>query len=138
MSRFRAVAALVSALLLLPAGLRAAEPESGIPPNMAVYYFGILVRGPKWSPEDTPERAKVQEGHMAHIRAMAKAGNLVLAGPFMDDGDWRGILIYKATSLEEAQTLADEDPAVEAGRLAVTMHPLLLEKGTLHEPAPAD
>jgi uncharacterized protein YciI len=104
------------------------------PSNMTTYYFGILVRGPKWSPEDTPERAKIQEGHMAHLDAMWKAGKLVLAGPLMDDGDWRGILIYRTKTIDEAQSLANDDPAVKAGRLQVTMHPWLVQRGILPDP----
>jgi uncharacterized protein len=127
------VCAVVAWLTLFSAVAAAAAGETPpeAPPGMATYYFGILVKGPKWSPEETPERAQIGEGHMAHIREMAAAGKLVLAGPFLEDGDWRGILIYKTDTLEEAQKLADEDPAVKAGRLAVTMHPLLLQKGVL-------
>ena len=36
-----------------------------MPPNMTTYYFGVLMRGPKYSAEKSPERAKIQEGHMA-------------------------------------------------------------------------
>jgi len=104
------------------------------PPNMTTYYLGVLVRGPKWSPEETPERATIQEGHLAHLQAMWKAGKLVLAGPLMDDTEWRGVLIYRTKTLEEAQTLANEDPAVKAGRLAVRMHPWLVQRGILPDP----
>lgn len=104
------------------------------PPNMTTYYFGVLMKGPKWSKEKTPETAKIQEGHMAHLNAMWKAGKLVLAGPLADDGDWRGVLIYRTKTLEEAQRLAEDDPAVKAGRLAVTMHPWMIERNILPDP----
>ena len=105
-----------------------------LPPNMTTYYFGVLVRGPKWSAADTPERAAIQEGHMAHLNAMWKAGKLVLAGPLVDDSDWRGVLIYRTKSLDEAQKLANDDPAVKAGRLVVTMHPWMVQRGILPDP----
>ena len=120
-------AVLLLAVTVLSTGALADEP----PPNMTTYYFGVLVKGPKWTREATPERAKIQEGHLAHLDAMWKAGKLVLAGPLGDDGDWRGVLIYRTRTLEEAQTLANEDPAVKAGRLAVTMHPWLVQRGIL-------
>ena len=104
------------------------------PPDMTTYYFGILVRGPTWSAEDTPAHATIQEGHMAHLNAMWKAGKLVLAGPLLDDGDWRGILIYRTKTIEEAQSLANDDPAVKAGRLQVSMHPWLVKRGILPDP----
>ena len=57
-----------------------------------------------------------------------------LAGPLGDDGDWRGVLIYRTKTLEEAQTLANDDPAVKAGRLVVTMHPWMVQRGILPDP----
>jgi uncharacterized protein YciI len=123
--------------LLLTAALAVPAHAAEIPPNMTTYYFGVLMKGPKWSAEPTPERAKIQEGHLAHLQAMWKAGKLVLAGPLGDDGDWRGVLIYRTKTLEEAQRLAGDDPAVAAGRLVVTMHPWMIERGILPDPLEA-
>ena len=57
-----------------------AKPD-GMPPNMEMYPLGFLKKGPKWTPEKTAETAKIQEGHMAHLNAMAATGRLVVAGP---------------------------------------------------------
>jgi len=119
-------------LVLATAVATASAPE--IPSNMTTYYFGVLMRGPSFSREESPERTKTQEGHMAHLNAMWKAGKLVLAGPLGDDGDWRGVLIYRTKTLEEAQRLANDDPAVKAGRLVVTMHPWWVQRGILPDP----
>ena len=83
------------------------------------YQFGLLKRGPKWTAESTPETQKIQEGHMANINRMAKLGKLLAAGPMMDNGDLRGIFIFKAASVEEAKALAADDPAIKSGRLAL-------------------
>ena len=125
---------LSTALLLAGAIVAAPAVAADLPPNMTTYYFGVLMKGPKWTAEATPERAKIQEGHMQHLEAMWKAGKLVLAGPLADDGDWRGVLIYRTKTLDEAQRLADDDPAVKAGRLVVTMHPWMVERGILPDP----
>lgn len=123
------------AMVLLTIGLAAASAFGAeMPPNMTTYYFGVLMKGPKWSAADTPDRASIQEGHMAHLQAMWKAGKLVLAGPLADDGDWRGVLIYRTKTLDEAQRLANDDPAVKAGRLVVTLHPWMVERGILPDP----
>lgn len=91
--------------------------------EMTTYYVGLLYRGAKWTSRVTPETQKVQEGHMANIRRMAAAGKLVVAGPFSDDGELRGMFIFTTASLEEARALCDQDPAVQAGRLKVELHP---------------
>ena len=123
-----ATASLLALRLAVPA--TAAE----MPPNMTTYFFGVLMKGPRWSAKDTPERTAIQDGHMAHIQAMWKAGKLVLAGPLADDGEWRGVLIYRTKTIEEAQRLASDDPAVKASRLVVTMHPWMVERGVLPDP----
>ena len=119
---------------LLAVALAAPAAAVDMPPNMTTYYFGVLVRGPKYSAEETAEREKIQEGHMAHLTAMWKAGKLVLAGPLVDDTEWRGVLIYRTKTLAEAQQLANDDPAVKAGRLVVTMHPWMVQRGILPDP----
>ena len=95
------------------------------------YYFALLKKGPKWIPVETDEVKKIQKGHMANINAMAKTGKLVLAGPFFDDGYNRGVFLFKTESLEEAQALCTHDPAVQAGRLIVELHPWMVAKGSL-------
>ena len=119
-------------LLVLAAAVSVSAAE--LPPNMTTYYFGVLMKGPKWTAEPTPERAEIQKGHMAHLDAMWKAGKLVLAGPMGDDGDWRGVVIYRTKTLEEAQLLANDDPAVKSGRLVVKMHPWMIERNILPDP----
>jgi uncharacterized protein YciI len=101
------------------------------PADLATYYFGFLNKGPKWTPERTPQTEKIQEGHMAHLTESAKAGKLVIAGPLGDNGDIRGILVYKTATIDEARAIAAADPAVKAGRLAVEMHKWFVSKGAL-------
>lgn len=99
----------------------------------STYYFGLLKKGPAWTPEQTDETKKIQEGHMANIHEMAKKGKLVLAGPFIDGGDNRGVFFFRTESLEEAQELCSHDPAIQAGRLVVELHPWMIAKGSLRE-----
>jgi len=91
--------------------------------EMTTYYVGFLYKGPTWSAEETPERARLQEAHMANIRKMGAEEKLLIAGPFTDDGEIRGLYVFKAGSLEEARALAESDPAVKAGRLRFEIHP---------------
>lgn len=105
--------------------------EYEVPEQFTVYFMGILTRGAKWTPEETPEIQQLQKDHLAHIGEMAKAGKLVLAGPFLDNGQMRGIFIFKVSSLAEAKALAEADPAVKAGRLVVELHPWMVQKGIL-------
>ncbi|HKE03226.1 MAG TPA: YciI family protein [Blastocatellia bacterium] len=88
-----------------------------------------MTRGPKWTAENTPEIQKIQEGHMANIAKMAQAGKLFAAGPMLDNGDLRGIFIFRAASVDEAKALAAEDPAIKAERLKLEILPWFGSKG---------
>jgi uncharacterized protein YciI len=109
-------------------------PESKAAPvevggyEMTTYYVGFLYRGPKWTPEVTPETTRIQEGHMANIHRMAEAGKLLVAGPFSDDGNLRGMYVFQVGSMEEAEKLVQTDPAVQSGRLRFELHPWFAAK----------
>lgn len=102
--------------------------------EMTTYYFGLITRGPNAGTGSVEERQKIQTAHLANIQRLADAGKILVAGPFADNGDWRGIFIYKCASLEEAQALAASDPAVAAGRLKVEIHPWMTAKGYIRDP----
>ena len=96
-----------------------------------VYYLVLLIRGPHWTPDETLEVNQLQEEHQGFIRALGASGELVLAGPFLDDTAMRGVYLLKAASLEDARRLANLDPSVRAGRLMAETHPWMVPQGVL-------
>jgi uncharacterized protein YciI len=100
------------------------------PDTLEPFVLGLLVDGPNRT-QDAATAAEIQKGHLAYITELHERGKLALAGPFGDDKSPRGIVIYRANSLEEANGLAAGDPAVKAGRLAIEPHPWLTLKGIL-------
>lgn len=98
-------------------------------------YMGLLRRGPAWTAEESPETEALQQRHLEYINKMAQSGSLLIAGPFTDDGDLRGVFLFQTVTFEEAQALALADPAVQAGRLVVDLHPWMMPAGILR-PAP--
>jgi uncharacterized protein YciI len=105
------------------------KPSSPI--SLTKAYLGFLTRGAKWTPEKTPATAELQKAHIANIVRLAEMKKLVVAGPFGDDTPLRGIFVFKVPSIEEAKALADTDPAVQAGRLAIELHPWMVPEGIL-------
>jgi uncharacterized protein len=99
-----------------------------LPPGMKQYWFVMLKKGPKRD-HSADEAKTIQAGHMANIQAYADRGQLQIAGPFMDDGDWRGIFILDVPDRAGAEAMCNDDPAVKAGRLACEIHPWLSQKG---------
>lgn len=105
--------------------------KASTPLKLTTVYLGFLSRGPKWTPEKTPATEELQKAHLANINRLAETKKLVVAGPFGDNGTLRGIFVFKVASLAEAKELADTDPAVIAGRLAIDMHPWMVPEGIL-------
>jgi uncharacterized protein YciI len=105
--------------------------KPSMPLKLTMAYLAFLVRGEKWTPEKTPETEAIQKAHLENINRLAEMKKLVVAGPFGDNGKLRGIFVFRVGSLEEARTLAETDPAVRAGRLALIFHPWMVPEGVL-------
>ena len=90
--------------------------------GMRPYVMAFLKAGPNRG-QDSLEAAELQKKHLENIGRMAEAGQLSIAGPFMDDGELRGIYIFNVTTIEEAKALTETDPAIQAGRLEMELHP---------------
>ena len=94
-------------------------------------YLGFLTRGAKWTPEQTHATEELQKAHMANIQRLAALKKLVVAGPFGDNGNLRGVFVFRVASLDEAKQLSATDPGVQAGRFAVDVHPWMVPAGVL-------
>jgi uncharacterized protein YciI len=101
------------------------------PLKLTQTFLAFLTRGEKWTPEKTPVTEEIQKAHLANIGKLAEMKKLVAAGPFGDNGRLRGIFVFRVASLEEAKALTATDPAVQAGRLAMEIHPWLVPEGVL-------
>ena len=119
------------------ASARPHDAASATEYEMTTYCMGLIYKGTKWTPGSTPETEAIQSGHMANMRRLAAEGKLLLAGPFGDDGDLKGIFVFKVATLEEAQALVASDPAVQAGRLRVELHPWYSAKNIVVYPTSA-
>ncbi|HWB63745.1 MAG TPA: hypothetical protein VG603_09565, partial [Chitinophagales bacterium] len=78
-------------LLSLTAGAGAQDKPG--PDNLKPYFFVLLKNGPKRD-QDSVTAAKIQKAHLANINRLAASGKLNVAGPFLDNGDLRGIFIF--------------------------------------------
>jgi len=90
--------------------------------GMRKYVMAFLRKGPNRS-KDSATRVELQKAHMANIDRMAEEGKLCVAGPFMDDGELRGIYIFNVETVEEAQKLTETDPLIKSGGLVMELHP---------------
>jgi uncharacterized protein YciI len=101
--------------------------------GMKSYVIAFLKSGPN-RPTDQQKSAELQAAHLANIKRMAQEGSLIVAGPFLDDGDIRGIYIFNVTTTEEAEVLTATDPAIKAGSLVMELHPWYGSAGLMKVP----
>jgi uncharacterized protein YciI len=119
----------LASLLFFSAAVSAQVPAPSPAPTAPpkdVRYVIMHTPGPKWQPgKPIFEQAGVRE-HIEHYRRLQTEGKLVLGGPFLDSAGG-GMMIPEA-GLPEAEltAFAQDDPAVKAGLLQVTVRPWLI------------
>lgn len=92
--------------------------------EMKQYYFVMLTKGEKRKEiSDTALINDLQKRHLANIDSLANEGKILVAGPFGDDGNWRGIFIFDADTQEEVEAYLNTDPMINAGWLGYEVHP---------------
>ena len=105
--------------------------------GMKKYVMAFLKSG-KTKISDSTEAAKIQMAHLKNITRLASEGKLIVAGPFLDNQNVRGIFIFNVESIEEAKRLTETDPAIKAGVLEMELRPwygsaALIEAAKLHK-----
>jgi uncharacterized protein YciI len=105
--------------------------------GMKTYVMVFLKAGPNRI-KDSVARAELQKAHLKNIMRLAAEGKLIVAGPFLDDQDIKGIFIFNVSTIEEAKKIAETDPAVKAGSLIMELHPwygsaALIETFAIHK-----
>jgi uncharacterized protein len=90
--------------------------------GMKKYVMAFLKAGPN-TDMDSATAAQLQRAHLDNIFRLADEGKLAVAGPFLDRGDLKGVYVFNVSTVEEARTLTETDPAIKAGRLVMELHP---------------
>ena len=85
--------------------------------GMKHYVFVLLKSGPVKDIEKV-KKDSLFGGHMKNIGRLADEGKIALAGPFGENKkDYRGLFIFNVATVEEAEKIAQTDPAIKAGLL---------------------
>ncbi|HET9287577.1 MAG TPA: YciI family protein [Gaiella sp.] len=94
----------------------------------------VVLRRPADATEyDEPTLDRIQAEHLRYLDSLREAGRVVTNGPVLDhhDESVRGLTLFRVGTLEEARRLAEDDPAVRAGRLVVDVMTWLCPAGTM-------
>ena len=101
------------------------------------FSFVLLRRGPQADEFSEEELERLQAAHLGHLAEMHGRGVLAVAGPFSDQPDetLRGFCLY-TVEVDEARRLAESDPSVRAGRMAVDVFNWWTRRGAIAFPKP--
>jgi uncharacterized protein len=97
--------------------------------HMKQYWFVLYTAGDA-APLDSATSAATLKAHLEHQGEQSKRGLIVMAGPFGDQSDWRGLLLYDCDTKEEVEGYLRSDPFVRAGQLKYEIHPWYGSVGT--------
>ena len=86
-------------------------------------YFMVFLKAGSNRTQDSVTVSKIQEGHLNNISRLFNEKKLIIAGPFLDEGMYKGIFIFDVATVEEVNQLLATDPAIKAGRLDYEIHP---------------
>ncbi|HET9021537.1 MAG TPA: YciI family protein [Ornithinibacter sp.] len=96
------------------------ERPHGVPESFDVRTVVYLRRGT--TPPDLDEEAStaLHHAHLAYLADLGRRGIIAANGPLLDQSDetMRGMSVYTVDA-DEARQLAEQDPAVRAGRFRV-------------------
>jgi len=105
--------------------------------GMKKYVMALLKEGPNRI-TDSLKAAELQRAHLKNIIRLANEGKLLVAGPFLDDKEVKGIFIFNVKTIEEAKALTESDPAIKSGSLIMELRPwygsaALMEVSSIHK-----
>lgn len=78
-----------------------------------LYHVLQYARGPAWDPTRPLLEQPLLEPHVEYMAGLMAKGVLLYGGPYTDDTG--GMAVVRVATLEEAQAIAADDPAVQNG-----------------------
>jgi uncharacterized protein YciI len=96
------------------------ERPPGVPASFDVRPIVYLRRGTNPPELDEGASTSLHHAHLAHLAELGRRGIIAANGPLLDQSDEtiRGMSVYTVDA-GEARRLAEQDPAVRAGRFRV-------------------
>lgn len=114
---------------------RSSEKAATAPTGFENRHLVLLKRTTKPASKDTAMQ-KLQQQHLANLRAMAKAGFLLVAGPTRatspQPSDLSGLLIFKLNNTADRNQIDEmiqADPMIKAGYLKAEAYQFIFESG---------
>src|SRR5882724_11453995 len=100
MKRFVASALLSVLLIGLPA-IAGTQDKKEPEHKLIEFHMALLKHGPNYNSAGMTK--EVRSAHIANVQSQLESGQVVIAGPFGDDSDIAGVIVFRAKSAGEAR-----------------------------------
>ena len=96
------------------------------------YTVVLLLTSPDAQQLNDATAAELQDAHLNHLAVLHEGGRLLAAGPLPGDPGrkFRGLSIF-GVGADEARSLAEQDPAVQAGQFEIEVLPWVVPAGAV-------
>lgn len=94
----------------------------------------IVKKGKNWGGAKLNLKDNAMLQLFPSLQPQAHSGELAISGPFLDDGDKLGVLLFYSTNRAQIRAELDSEPALSEGRVEVELHPQYLGAGTFRAP----
>lgn len=88
---------------------------------MEQFIYKIKPTRPNFNESMTKEESEIMGNHFNYLKGLQNEGTLILAGPCLDAAF--GIVVFQSDSIETAQMIMENDPAVKQGIMSAEIHP---------------
>jgi uncharacterized protein YciI len=105
-----------------------------IPFQIRQHTMCIVKKGKNWGGAKLGQTGNAMVELFPSLQGMARSDELALSGPFLDNSDKLGILLFYSTNRTEIQADLEKEPAVADGRVELELHPQYLGAGTFKNP----
>lgn len=105
-----------------------------VPFKLSRHTLCIVKRGKNWKTWPSDLTAESMARLFPSLKRQARSGELAISGPFTDNADKLGVLLFYSTNKAEIQARLEREPAVADERVQLEFHPQFLGKGTVRDP----
>jgi len=103
-----------------------------VPFKLARHTLCIVKKGKNW------ESTKFEKNEDAMVRLLpslkGKSTEVAIAGPFLDEGNKLGLLLFYSSNQAQIQAELEKEPVVAQGNIELELHPQFMGLGTLRNP----
>lgn len=107
------------------------------PFQISLYTLAIVKKGTNWGKAKANLTEQAMLDMFPSLKPKARSGELAISGPFLDQGDKLGVLLFHSTNHTAILAEFQHEPAFATGRVDVELHPQYLGDGTFRSPPDA-